>query len=211
MKMRRFLVTAFCVLGTLCAAYARNMRDLIKEMPDSVMPLLTLNNRLDMIDYLDSGMKAEISNKFGGKSEMTVIKDDYVNIKMSERSNVALKLLPFGSDSIICMIHTTQSIADDSRMRFFSTQWKQLPEESFFLQPVVDDFVLRPDTLTDVEFRNLRNKIDATFVKIDFVDDLTDIVLTFTTPQYMSEDDRKAVAPCLREQIRMKWNGVRFE
>lgn len=209
--MKRFLVTAFCVLGTLCAAYARNMRDLIKEMPDSVMPLLTLNNRLDMIDYLDSGMKAEISNKFGGKSEMTVIKDDYVNIKMSDRSNVALKLLPFGSDSIICMIHTTQSIADDSRMRFFSTQWKQLPEESFFSQPVVDDFVLRPDTLTDVEFRNLRNKIDATFVKIDFVDDLTDIVLTFTTPQYMSEDDRKAVAPCLREQIRMKWNGVRFE
>lgn len=209
--MKRFLVTAFCVLGTLCAAYARNMRDLIKEMPDSVMPLLTLNNRLDMIDYLDSGMKAEISNKFGGKSEMTVIKDDYVNIKMSDRSNVALKLLPFGSDSIICMIHTTQSIADDSRVRFFSTQWKQLPEESFFSQPVADDFVLRPDTLTDVEFRNLRNKIDATFVKIDFVDDLTDIVLTFTTPQYMSEDDRKAVASCLREQIRMKWNGVRFE
>lgn len=209
--MKRILVTAFCVLGTLYSAYARNMRDLIKEMPDSVMPLLTLNNRLDMIDYLDSGMKAEISNKFGGKSEMTVIKDDYVNIKMSERSNVAFKLLPFGSDSIICMIHTTQSIADDSRMRFFSTQWKQLPEKSFFSQPVADDFVLRPDTLTDIEFRNLRNKIDATFVKIDFVDDLTDIVLTFTTPQYMSEDDRKAVAPCLREQIRMKWNGVRFE
>lgn len=202
---------AFCLLGALCSVYAQNMHDLIKEMPDSVMPLLTRNNRLDMIDYLDSHMKAEISNRFGGKSEMIVIKNDYVDIKLSDRSDVAFKLLPFGDDNIICMVHTCQSVADDSRIKFFSTQWRQLPEESFFSQPSADDFFLRSDTLTDVEYQNLRNKIDVIFMKFDFVDNSTDIVLTFTTPLYMNEDDRKKILPCLKEQIRMKWNGTRFE
>ncbi len=209
--MKRFLMTAFCILGMSYYVYAQNMRELIKQMPDSVLPLLTRNNRLDMIDYLDSGMKAEISNKFGGQSEMTAIREDYVNIKLTERSSVAFKLLPFGNDNIICMVHTCKSIADDSQMKFYSVQWKQLPEESFFYRPSTDDFFVRPDTLTDLEYRNLRNKADVNFVKIDFADNSTDIVLTFTTPQYMNEEDRTVVTPYLREQIRMKWNGTKFE
>lgn len=83
--------------------------------------------------------------------------------------------------------------------------------ESFFYRPSTDDFFVRPDTLTDLEYRNLRNKADVNFVKIDFADNSTDIVLTFTTPQYMNEEDRTVVTPYLREQIRMKWNGTKFE
>ncbi|MCM1313506.1 MAG: DUF3256 family protein [Bacteroides sp.] len=209
--MKRFLVVICCLLGTLCTVCAQNMRDLIKEMPDSVMPLLTHNNRLDMIDYLDSNMKAEISNRFGGQSEMVVITDDYVDIKVSEQSEVAFKLLPFGDDNIICMIHTCQSVADDSRIKFYSAQWKQLPGESFFSQPSSDDFLLKPDTLSESEFQSVRNKIDATFIKMVFVNNSTDMVLTFTTPEYMSEDDMAIVAAYLREPIRMKWSGTRFE
>ena len=56
---------------------AQNMSDIIKDMPDSIMPLLTKNDRLDFIDYLASNMKAEVTNRLGGKSEMTTISNNY--------------------------------------------------------------------------------------------------------------------------------------
>ena len=37
-------------------------------MPDTILPLLTPGNMLDFPDFLDSGMKAELSNKLGGIS-----------------------------------------------------------------------------------------------------------------------------------------------
>ncbi|MBR6998224.1 MAG: DUF3256 family protein, partial [Prevotella sp.] len=42
------------------------MADLFKAMPDSLMPYLTKNNRLDMIDFMEANMKAEITNQLEG-------------------------------------------------------------------------------------------------------------------------------------------------
>ena len=43
------------------------MAALFKAMPDSLMPYLTKNNRLDMIDFMEANMKAEITNQLEGR------------------------------------------------------------------------------------------------------------------------------------------------
>ena len=69
---------ALLVAATFSQASAQSIqiRDAFRAMPDSLMPYLSKNNRLDFIDFLDSNMKAEVKNALGGTSEMLSLGDD---------------------------------------------------------------------------------------------------------------------------------------
>ena len=60
----------FCLLWALGLSAQITVRDLLKSMPDSVIPYLTENNRLDMIDFMESNMDAVVTNTLGGKSQL---------------------------------------------------------------------------------------------------------------------------------------------
>ena len=58
--MKRYLIAALCTLAVgQVSAQNLKMRDVFKQIPDSLVPYLSQNNRLDFIDFLDSNMKAE--------------------------------------------------------------------------------------------------------------------------------------------------------
>ena len=210
--MKRTFLFIFIGLTFISNTFAQNMRELVRTMPDSILPLLTRNDRLDFIDYLDSNMKAEVTNKMGGKSEMTKITDDYAHINISPNSEIAFKLLPCDKDSIICMIHTYTSTASESRLKFYTLKWERLTTEDFIKMPSIDIFFTPSDTLTQAENKNLRNKLDVCLVKANFNEATsTDLTLTLTTPLYMSEENRKATANYIKQSIKKEWNGKRFE
>ncbi len=47
---------------------AQTAKQLFRAMPDSILPLLTTNNRADCTDFMDSKMKAEVVNVFKEKT-----------------------------------------------------------------------------------------------------------------------------------------------
>ena len=69
------------------------------NMPDSLSPLLTAVNRADFIDFLESKMKAEVTNRFGGKSEMTELTPDYIRVQVTPQSTWQMKL--FNSETTV--------------------------------------------------------------------------------------------------------------
>lgn len=69
------------------------MATLFKEMPDSLMPYLSRNNRLDMIDFMEANMKAEVTNLLDGRSCMTAMTADSLSIRLSDVLQVEMKLL----------------------------------------------------------------------------------------------------------------------
>jgi len=118
------------------------VRDVFKQMPDCLLPYLSQNNKLDMMDYLDSHMKAEVKNSFDGNTEMTAMTDDYMSIQLNESSRIELLLLPVSepidsASQIICMIKTlgTQSGIRESDLSFYSVNWKTLPSENYYTAP----------------------------------------------------------------------------
>ena len=209
--MKRTLIYTLIGLAFTNNVFAQNMRELVRTMPDSILPLLTRNDRLDFIDYLDSNMKAEVTNKMGGKSEMTEITGDYAHINISKNSEIAFKLLPYEKDSIICTIHTFSSTASESRLRFYTIKWEELRTEDFIKIPSTDEFFIPTDTLTQTDYKNLHNKLDICLIKAKFNEESTALILTLTTPLYLSEENRKTIAPYLKQSIIKKWNGKRFE
>ena len=87
------LILLFSILLSL-SANAQNINSVFVSMPDSLSPLLTKVNRQDFADFLSSGMKAVVKNRFGGQSEMLKLTDDYLKLKTTEASSEEMKLLP---------------------------------------------------------------------------------------------------------------------
>ena len=103
--MKRILILIFvlCVYGA--AGRAQDLKTLFVALPDSLSPLLTEVNRADFGDFLESGMKAEVKNRFGNMSEMTKLTSDYLFLKTTSASTLELKLLPLNdSVKVICAV-----------------------------------------------------------------------------------------------------------
>jgi len=145
----------FIILSLLltCAVEAQvKMRDVIKQMPDSLVPYLKQNARLDFIDFIDSSMKAEVSNDLGGKSQLMELTDDYASFKLNSSSQIQMRLLdvtePIDSASqIICMVRTYGDVIRESTIEFYSVQWKLLPlEQRISLPPYMYHVTLSSQT-----------------------------------------------------------------
>ncbi len=145
--MRFFLLNMLLLLT--CAAEAQvKMRDVIKQMPDTLVPYLKQNAILDFIDFKDSGMKAEVTNDLGGKSQMTELTDDFVSIALNPVSQIQLRLLDVqeavdDAHQILCMVRTYGDVIRESTIGFYSVNWRPLPSEKYIsLPPYMHHLVL---------------------------------------------------------------------
>ena len=116
------------------------IREVFKEMPDSIVPYLTTNNRMDFIDFMDSGMKAEVTNLLEGKSKMLKLTDTYLSVSLNEASSIEMRLLDVSApvDSatqIVCLIRTYGSDVRESTVDFYSLKWHKLQTADYVTLP----------------------------------------------------------------------------
>lgn len=209
-KLSIILCLAFIGLGALQAQEAKTC---FKNMPDSICPLLSAVNRADFIDFLESKMKAEVTNSFGGKSEMTELSPDYIRVQMTPQSTWQMKLLPVNdSTKVICTVSTVCAPACDSHINFYTTDWKELPAASYLpALPAMDDFIIQaPDTVDIYEYQAARRQADMLLVKTDLSAKDTALTFTFTTPDYMEKEAAEKLKPFIRRPIAYTWNQGRF-
>ena len=184
MKNRLFLALLACCLCVSAQAQTK-MADVIRTMPDSILPLLTKNDRLDFVDYLESNAQAKLKNKFGNECEMTRLTADYAHIRMSDVSQVELKLLPAGdaATQLVCIVSTYRvDSLYDSSVRFYSADWQLLPTRQYLNLTETDDYQ-----------------------RISLSESSTDLTVTTTTLRlYPDGENPRAVEP---QTVTLKWKG----
>ena len=141
--MRKITLLLFALI-CLDSFAQTTMRDVLKAMPDSMVPYLSANNLLDMIDFSDTNMDAVVTNSLGGRSQMNKLTDDFVSIRLSESSDLAMRLLhvdtPVDSaQQIVCVVSTYGTEIRESTSSFYSLKWKPLP---------VSDYIELPEYMT---------------------------------------------------------------
>ena len=133
--MKKLLIFAllFCSQLSLQAQIdSLNIREVFKLMPDSLLPYLTQNNRLDMIDFMDAKMKAAVDNQLGGESEMTYLSDDSLCIKMNESMTLELKMSRDEKEPIVLMKRTYQITERQKEILIgrYSSSWRLISDVS---------------------------------------------------------------------------------
>ena len=137
--MRRFAIV-LSVLMALGSSAQTKMSQVLKMMPTEMVPYLSENNRLDMIDFVESNMKAEVSNLLDGKTTLMALNDSYASLKLNDAVSMQLVLLdvsePVDSASqIICVIRNYSAGLKDSQVEFYSVNWKRLDAAHYVSLP----------------------------------------------------------------------------
>lgn len=211
--MNRILIFLFCVLTGALYAQPRLARKCFVEMPDSLCPLLTEVNRADCIDFLDSKMKAQVTNRLGGKSEMTALTDDYICMQMTPQSSWQMKLLTVNdSTQVICTVSTACAPACDSHIRFYSTDWEELSVDSFLsVLPVKNNFIgARPDTMSVYDYQDACRQADILLMKADLSPSEPVLTFTFTTPTYMEKEVARRLETFVISPLTYRWQEGKF-
>ncbi|MCI7070221.1 MAG: DUF3256 family protein [Bacteroides pyogenes] len=190
---------------------AQEAKTLFVNMPDSLLPLLTSVNRADCIDFLESKMKAEVDNRFGGKSEMTELGKDYICMQLSAQTSWQMKVLPVNdSVRVICTVSTACAPACDSTVRFYTSDWKSLPASSFIVLPAMDDFFNRPDSLQSQLFETSRRSADIPLMKVLLNKENTELTVQ-PVFDYMVKETAEKLKPFLRRPIVYEWKDGSFQ
>lgn len=210
-KMKQILTILILWICTMSVS-AQEMKAIFVNLPDSIEPLLTKVNKEDCVDFLDSGMKAVVKNRFDRSAELKVLTSDYLQMQLSDVSTLELKLLPLkDSVRVICMVKTVCASACDSDIRFFDTKWNELDASDFLKYPVEEVFYLPLDSLTD-DVQELRAKADICLMKASLSADDSSLTWEYTTPLTLYKDDREKLISLLRkEPLIMQWVEGRFE
>ena len=134
MKKTILIPFLFCVL-TL-QAQTKTVGDAFREMPDSIVPYLTENNRLDMLDFMASHMKAVVQNRFEGHSEMLTLTDDSLSLKLSDALRMTIRLVDSSRevDGDRRLIRVDEQVGIptavvDNKCTFYSIKWRKLDGE----------------------------------------------------------------------------------
>lgn len=190
---------------------AQEAKTVFVNIPDSLCPLLSPVNRADCIDFIESKMKAQVTNRFGGKSEMTELSPDYVSLQMSDASNWQMKLLPLNDTTkVVCAVSTVCAPACDSHIRFYTTDWKELPATDFLPSvPQMNDFFTSSDS-TDYDFIDARLQADMTLMQAELSKENGTLTFTLTTPEYMEKETAEKLKPFLRRSIVYTWKDGKF-
>lgn len=200
------LIVLTLFFAVLCVnAQAQSLRTLFVEMPDTLLPLLTTNDRKDLIDFWDARMKNSVTNRLDGKSRLTVLSDDYLSIILSRSSSMQIKMLSCeGGDTLLCVVNSVNAEACDSRIHFYNNRWQRV-DGNLFAMPEIADFFVQSDSVAD-----LIRMSDIYLVSLNLSSKSDTLRADYTMPQYMTRADSSRVAAQLRT-LYYRWTGKRFE
>lgn len=178
-------------------------------MPDSLMPLLSVSDRQDFLDYRESGMVGRATNRLGGESTMTYSSDRRLTISTSGSGQMHMSLLERrGGGHLVCVVNTvTAGGFRDSRIGFYDVGWNHFPVQSFIKLPVFDDF-LKKEYLKSDSVAMLRRQTVLEMYEITLTDDGLEIALT--SQDYLGEEAPKFARFYRESPLRYRWNGWRF-
>ena len=187
--MRRILLVAtfFLALGSSAQT---SMSQVFKQMPDSVVPYLSENNKLDLIDFLDSNMKAEVHNQLEGKTELLSLTEHAAVLQLNEATRLDFRLLDVAepvdsANQILCLISTYGSDIRDSQLTFYSAGWRKLDAAPYITLP-------------------------AEMFTASFSDDEKQPVLTLTMAHPLDRPANEEQKPLKETLTNLKWNDKTF-
>ena len=233
MMSRRFfliLLTGLLLSAAPAIVWAQDtasrplMRDVFAQMPDSVLPAVTRNNRLDCIDFIDNNLEAKVRNAFDDYVTLEALTSDYARFRSSASSVMELKLLPrTDTTAVLCMVTTVEcgekgssTRIEDSALRLLNADWSPAAPDvlssvaavnscidglEFFTDEVPDSLRLHYEQAkaSAADFHPVRMQLSA--------DDVT-LTLALQTGQ-LDVDEKNALKGRLRT-ITMKWDGRSF-
>lgn len=135
----------YLLLIAICCATSTNaqsLKDLILKMPQSVCPLLSEYNKLEIVDNQKNNKALQTRNSFQTVSEMKVLTDDFAFLKTTKNTEKTFKLLTSADGEKLIIVVSTVYIDDkpDSSVELYDTNWTPLDASTIIDEPKSSTF-----------------------------------------------------------------------
>lgn len=205
--MKKHLLTLALMGAALTGMAQTSAADLFTSAPQNVFPLLDQNTRLDMVDYYKNGMSTPSQNSLDGRSLITEMTPASLTVKMTDSSAMQIVELKGPKGSVVALISTVATLGLDSNIKFFDSDWKPLPTESFFVKPgwkewLTDSGRQNQDEVTmQVPFMLASYRIDP---------ESGTLTLTNNLSHFLDKALYDDLSSYLRPQLVYLWNGKNY-
>lgn len=216
MKRKSLFLLLLCFAGILhVGAQQVSMRDVFSHMPDSLLPYLSQNNRLDLIDFAESEMAAEITNTFDERVKLSKLTSDYLKLELSRSSSVEMRLLPSTellsdtTKTIVCLVTSFGETTPFSTITFYTSKWTPLPLED----PITankDKLIVRPDTMSIETFNDLKDAFLPLYVSASLSETGNTLVLKASPQSRIHADDAEKPINDIIKPVSIEWDGMAF-
>ena len=209
--MKRRLRLFFLCSFLLQMAAAGGIKDVFEQMPDSVLCLLTHNNRLDLIDFAESNMEAKVKNSLGGMARLRKLRQKWIDLEPTEATRLQLALLPVaGSDSaqIVCLVRTWVIPQVESEILFYTTDWHPLDGAKYVRMPQWRDFLMLPQNQTEADRARVLQQADAA-VMAARLEENGELRFSLSLDGGFT-DVREELRPFLCSELVYQWDGRTF-
>lgn len=210
MKSIKPLFLACLLMGASGLSQAQNIETLFAKMPSSILPGISAETRMDLIDFYKNGKAAVMPAVFGGKVELKVLANDYLLLKTSMNAAIQLKLLrQMDGSSVIVFVRTAAAPLKDSRIRCYDLAWKQVP-------------VIAMPRLTPLDFLSDASKADASmleslalqgsrfFQTYSFEPNSTSLIVRTSLKEELSLTVKDKLSPLLKDSVLFQFVNGRF-
>lgn len=125
MRKLFFFILLALLFSVNAVAQGVQMRNLFASMPDSLLPMMTKNNRLDCIDFIENDMEAKVRNRLDDYVELKTLTQDYLLLQTSEQSRVEMRYVAKGDTTgIVYLVRTYYGPAGDSSIECYDQDWR---------------------------------------------------------------------------------------
>lgn len=209
--MKKLFVFLWVVL-LVTSVQAKSLKDLWVSMPDSLLPTLDRNLRLELVELEEMGVKPNVKNLLGEECDMDTLTNDYLECTTSKVARLQMIYLPSSAeDSVLCVIKTFRAPSKESEIRFYDQGWHQLPISSYLAK---DQYMLgsyikpKSDTMRVEEYEELKSKLELVMYVTEYLPTAQVFRVQVSLPLLSNEDKLKVQS--ILVQRKFKWVLGRF-
>jgi hypothetical protein len=181
------------------------------SMPGELIFPLDINRKKELVNTYKEKQQAEIKNLFNDTVFLRQMTDNYL-LMQSGISQTEIALLTMSNHSkIICMINTVCAPVCDSRIRFYSTDWKQMNTDDFFIPEEPSRFFREnPGEEEKIIIQSCLS--DISLMEYHINPENMSLIQTYNTPQYIDRENALQIKSSLKEMPKIfKWIKNRYE
>lgn len=189
---------------------ARTVADLFATEPGNIFPLLTRTNRLDMVDYYNSGQMVAVPNNLAGETRLLELDSAYLKVQTSNSRVVEMCMRKVGKDTVITVIETVMTPVPDSRLTQWNVHWQRYISDKLFSMPSIDDFLVKKMS------RELRADLQAAMIfpliQLTFKGENHDIIeATHGLDRFLAPGEYKRFAEYFKSSLSYRFNGLKIK
>ena len=201
----RKLLLGLCLAAMPITMMAQQVCKMWVSMPASVAGALEKSGRQELLDLKQMKKTAAIAGPLGEKCSIDTLTADFLSVRMNDVYTLQMKMLPTSSgDSLLCLVQTYAGPQPESRIAFYSPDWKALSMPQMHL----DVDLQRPDTMSESDFNKLQALFDPKLISFSLSPSTAELVVALS-PAVISEEE-KANVKLLKLQNKLNWDGKTF-